>query len=71
MEILGCRLQEILEQYKIAGMAVAITDREKVVYAKGFGVDSVERPHIPADPAAIYRIASITKVVSGMEIFTA
>ena len=68
MKYLDQKLQEILEQNKIAGMAVAITDREKVIYSKGFGLDSVERPHIPADPSSIYRVASITKVVTGSVI---
>lgn len=65
MERLDRKLQQVLEENRIAGMAVAVTDREKTVYTKAFGVDSVERPQIPADPAAIYRVASITKVVTG------
>jgi len=66
MKSLDKKLQEILEKNHIAGMAVAVTDRKKVIYARGFGVDNAERPHIPADPTSLYRIASITKVVSGV-----
>ena len=66
MKELDRKLQQVLEDNGIAGMAVAVTDREKVVYSNAFGVDNAERPNIPADPEAIYRIASITKVVSGV-----
>ena len=66
MKDLERKLQEVLEKNGIAGMAVAITDREKVIYANAFGVDHVERPDIGADANAMYRIASITKVVSGI-----
>ena len=68
MKELDKKLQDILEKEKIAGMSVAVTDREKVIYAKAFGVDNAERSHIPADPVSVYRIASITKVVTGILI---
>ena len=55
-------LETIQKENQIAGMAVAVTDREKVIWSKGFGVDTVERPHIPADPVSMYRIASVTKM---------
>ena len=66
MKELDRKLREVLEKNGVAGMAVAVTDREKVIYSNAFGVDSVERPDIPACPSALYRIASITKVVSGI-----
>jgi CubicO group peptidase (beta-lactamase class C family) len=49
-------IEKLCLEHTIAGMAVAVTDREKVIFAKGFGVDSVERPYIPADPISMYRI---------------
>lgn len=68
LKILDERLEEILKEHRIAGMAVAITNKKCVVYQKGFGVDSIERPHIPAEADSLYRIASITKVVTGITI---
>lgn len=56
------RIEKLRRENQIAGMAVAVTDRQKVIWAKGFGVDTVERPHIPADPVSMYRIASVTKM---------
>ena len=35
-------MQNVLEQHKIAGMSVAVTDKEGIVYSNGFGVESVE-----------------------------
>lgn len=62
------QLEQILKDNKIAGMSVAVTNRNKVLYAKSFGVDSVERSDIPANPDSLYRIASISKVVTGITI---
>lgn len=55
-------LQNILEENKIAGMSVAVTDRDGIVYANGFGVESVERPVLKSTPDTLYKIASVSKV---------
>lgn len=68
MRILDERLTDILRENKIAGMAVAVTDKKKVIYAKGFGVDNIGRPEIPAGADSMYRIASVTKMVTGITI---
>lgn len=70
MEQIRKFLQETLEREKIAGMAVAVTDREKILFAEGFGVESIERPTVPVTHASLFRIASITKVVTGMTILS-
>lgn len=49
-------------------MSVAVTNCKEVIYARGFGVDSVERPQIPAEVDSMYRIASISKIVTGVTI---
>lgn len=56
------KLAQIQKENNIAGMAVAVTDREKVIWAGAYGVDNAERPHIAADPVSMYRIASVTKM---------
>ena len=61
-------LKELLASHKIAGFSVAVTDRKKTVYAKGFGAESVERPTVSATAHSMYRIASLTKIVTGMVI---
>ena len=63
-------LQETLEKEKIAGMTVAVTDRNGLLFSEGFGVESVERPEVKTAPDALFRIASISKVVTGMTILS-
>lgn len=63
-------LAETLKDEKIAGMAVAITNKEKIIFAEGFGVESIERPEVAVTPKSLFRIASITKVVTGMTILS-
>lgn len=55
-------LQNILEQHNIAGMSVAVTDKDSIIYANGFGVESVERPQLKSTPETLYKIASVSKV---------
>lgn len=56
-------LERLRQEHKIAGMAVAVTDREKVIYTEGFGFDSAIRPDVRAYPDGMYKIASVTKTV--------
>lgn len=56
-------LEQLRQENKIAGMAVAVTDREKVIYSEGFGFDSAIRPDVRAYHDAMYKIASVTKTV--------
>ena len=63
-------LQNIYHSEKIAGMSVAITDKHRIIYADGFGVESIERPDVKVTPESLFRIASITKVVTGMTILS-
>lgn len=53
-------LHEILEITKAPGFAVAIVEKDKLVYAKGFGYRDYENK-IPADANTLYAIGSATK----------
>ena len=70
MEEIRKFLKDTLKNEKIAGMAVAITDREKILFAEGFGVESAERPEVAVTAQSLFRIASITKVVTGLTILS-
>ena len=70
MEIIREYLQNILITERIAGMSVAITDKNKIIFAEGFGVESIERPDVLVTPESLFRIASITKIVTGMTILS-
>ena len=68
LKTLDEKLSNILSENNIAGMSVSITDSKKIVYAKGFGVLNCEHPEFLTPFDAMYRIASITKIVTGMVV---
>ena len=53
-------LDRILEATHAAGFAVAVVDKDKIIYAKGFGYRDVENK-IPADANTLFAIGSSTK----------
>ena len=67
-QILTEKLEQLRIRENIAGMSVAVTDREKVIYNQGFGFESAMRPEIPTCPDALYKIASITKTFTAIMI---
>ncbi len=62
--------EQTIEQWRgeerVAGIALAITDRERVIYSRGFGVESTDRPEVPVTGKSMHRAASITKIFSGI-----
>lgn len=52
----------------MAGMSVAVTGGEKIIYKQGFGFESAMRPEVPAYADAMFKIASITKTVTAVMI---
>lgn len=53
-------LNKILEATNAAGFAVAVVEKNKILYAKGFGYRDVENK-IPADANTLFAIGSSTK----------
>jgi len=53
-------MQKVLDTWDAPSFAVAVVDRGKVVYAKGFGYRDVENK-TPADANTLYAIGSCTK----------
>ena len=53
-------LNKILEATNAAGFAVAVVEKDKILYAKGFGYRDVENK-IPADANTLFAIGSSTK----------
>ncbi len=60
------QIQDLMDTYKIAGLAVAVTDQKGILWHQGFGVTSVERPWDPVRPDTLFRIASCTKLIVGL-----
>ena len=61
-------LSGVFGERLIGGMTVAVTDRERLIFTESFGALSIERPEIAPDEYSLYRIASITKIVTGLTI---
>jgi CubicO group peptidase (beta-lactamase class C family) len=53
-------LQEVLETWQAPGFAVAVVEKDKVIYAKGFGYSDYENK-VPADANTLFAIGSCTK----------
>lgn len=63
---LEANLSRLQEEKKIAGMAIAVTDRNAILWEQGFGVTSVEKPWDKVTPKTLSRIASNTKFTVGL-----
>lgn len=62
------RLRIFSIENKVAGMTVAVTDGEKIIYNQGFGVDSVDNPDVLASADSVYRIASVSKTFTAIMV---
>lgn len=55
------RVESAMQSAKVPGAALAIVHEHKVIYARGFGVTSIEDGGIPVTPQTIFRIGSTSK----------
>jgi CubicO group peptidase (beta-lactamase class C family) len=62
------RIETKMQEAHIPGLALAIVHEHKLIYAKGFGVTSVEDGGLPVTPQTLFRIGSITKPMTGTAI---
>jgi len=53
-------LQKLLKTWHTAGFAVAVVEKDKVIYAKGFGYSDIEKK-TPVTPNTLFAIGSCTK----------
>ena len=58
---------EKMSRTKIPGLSIAIVEKDRVVYAKGFGFRDVENG-LKATPSTLYGIGSITKSFTALAI---
>ncbi len=66
-EYLSWSILKNMEKHDVKGLSVAIIDGQKIVWKKGFGLADEER-NIPASSKTVYRIGSISKVVTATQI---
>jgi len=68
---LDAELQKVLADWKAAGFAVAVIEKDKIVYAKGFGVKDIKTRE-PVTENTLFAIGSCTKAFTatlvGMQV---
>lgn len=52
--------EKVLETFKVAGFAVAVVEKDKIIFSEGFGYRNYENK-IPADANTLFAIGSCTK----------
>ena len=57
---LDTKLETLLAEWKTPGFAVAIVEKNKIIYSKGFGYRDYENK-IPVTPNTLFAIGSCTK----------
>jgi N-acyl-D-amino-acid deacylase len=60
-------ISNLMRKYAIPGGAVAVVRDGKLIYARGFGYADVENK-TPVQPDALFRIASVSKPITGVAI---
>lgn len=58
------RIQKVMELANCPGMAVAVVEKDKIIYAKGFGFKDFENKK-PVDTETLFAIGSCTKSFTG------
>jgi CubicO group peptidase (beta-lactamase class C family) len=54
-----------MDMAQVPGLALAIVKEQEILYARGFGITSVEEGGIPVTPQTLFRIGSTTKSLTG------
>ncbi len=57
---LDAQLQALVGEWKTSGFAVAVVEKNKVIYARGFGYRDVEKK-LPVTPSTLFAVGSCTK----------
>lgn len=57
-------IEKVLELTQIPGLAIAVLEDREVAYTGGFGVTSLEDGALPVTPQTLFRIGSLTKLIT-------
>jgi N-acyl-D-amino-acid deacylase len=61
------RLAAFIQEHQVPGVAVAMTQKGKLVFARGYGYADIAQQQ-PVQPTSLFRIASISKPVTAVAI---
>lgn len=62
---LGDFIVEEMEAKRLPGLALALTDGDRIVWAQGFGE---ARPGVPADADTLFRVGSVSKLFTDLAV---
>ncbi len=62
------QIEEQMKRCSVPGLALAVVQNQEVIYARGFGVTSVEDGGVKVTPSTVFRIGSITKPLTGTAV---
>jgi len=57
---LDAQFNQILKDWHAAGFVVAVVEKDKIIYSKGFGYRDIEKK-LPVTPNTLFAIGSVTK----------
>lgn len=66
-QYLSAAIKQDMAKHDVKGLSIALVDDQKVVWAEGFGYADVAN-QVPATADTMYRIGSISKVLTATEI---
>ncbi|MDZ4713862.1 MAG: serine hydrolase [Cytophagales bacterium] len=58
-------VQQLMKEWRVAGCAVAIVHKDKIIFSKGYGLRDVDKK-LPVTPKTTFGIASNTKLFTSM-----
>jgi serine beta-lactamase-like protein LACTB len=67
METLAATLSAEWSRWKAPGLSAAVVADQHLVWSRGLGLADLEQ-HVPAMPATVYRIASISKTITAVAV---
>ena len=67
LEVLDMWIEQQVAHRNLPGLSIAIVFDQEIVWAKGYGYSDLEKK-IPATPATVYRIGSVTKLFTSTAI---
>ncbi len=60
-------IRRFMQQHRVAGLSIAVTDKSKIVFSRGYGYADIAR-RAPVDSQSLFRIASISKPITAVAI---
>ena len=61
------RIREFIKEHRVPGVSIAVTDRGRVVFRRGYGYADVASGEV-VQPKSLFRIASISKPITSVAI---